>query len=82
MLRLPGRGLSGYHWETVVEGSAVEVVHEMPAPESAPGAAADEQLKVRAVAPGEAKVTVVRRRRWGPPEATAESMQFVVRVSG
>jgi predicted secreted protein len=82
VLRLPGRGVSGYRWETAVEGSAVEVKREVSAPGGAPGAAGDEQLTVTALAPGEATVTVARRRRWGPPTATAESVQvLVVRVS-
>jgi predicted secreted protein len=81
VLRLPSRGLSGYRWETTVEGSAVELQRETEAAGVAPGAAGDELVTVRAMAPGEATVTVARRRRWGPPETAAETVKVVVRVS-
>ena len=70
VLRLPSRGLAGFRWETAVEGSAVEVVHEVSTPEVAPGAAGDELVTLRAKTVGRATVTVVRRRRWGPPGKT------------
>lgn len=72
VLRLPSRGLSGYRWETAVEGSAVELERATPPPGGAPGAAGDELVTVRAVTVGRATVTVVRRRRWGPPAGTGE----------
>jgi len=81
VLRLPGRGLSGYRWETLVEGSAVELHRESSAPGGAPGAAGDELVTLRAVTVGQATVTVLRRRRWGPaPEADA-GLRIAVVVS-
>jgi predicted secreted protein len=73
VLRLPGRGLSGYRWEPAVEGSAVEIHRESSASGGAPGAAGDELVTLRAVTIGRATVTVVRRRRWGPPGEAAEA---------
>jgi predicted secreted protein len=86
VLRLPGRGLSGYRWEPAVDGSAVDVesavdrTGEDP-PGVGPGAGGAQVFTLRAVEVGRAVVTLTRRRRFGPPEENAETRTLIVDVT-
>ena len=67
-LALPEKRLSGYHWQIEQGGQPVLALQDddATAPGSAPGATHVRRLRIRAVQPGTATVSLRHRRSWEP----------------
>jgi predicted secreted protein len=80
---LPETATTGYQWEVDEPGQAVEVQTSelIPADDARAGATAKRHVVVRAVRPGNSRLSLRLRRSWEPTEKAEDSYAVDIEVT-
>jgi predicted secreted protein len=82
-LVLPENATTGYQWEVADPGGplALQTSELTPPRTGRPGAAAERHVVVRAVRPGNGRLSLRLRRSWEPPEKAEDTYMVDVDVT-